>query len=213
MFRIGAPSPGITYQRRLRRSIDELVGLCRGVVADGDVNRAEVDFLQRWLVSNRDFVHEYPFRDLYALIENALVDGVIDSEEERDILAAVHGLAGNVVTPSESPAMGVATSTSSRLPLCDPAPDVEFSGRGFVVTGLFEYGPRSRVFGAISERGGVPKKSVSRQVHYVVVGNLGSRDWLHSSYGTKIQQAVDLRAGGFPLHIIDEAHWRARLGE
>lgn len=212
MFRLGAPNAAITYRRRLSRSIDELVGLCRGVVADGEVNRAEVNFLQQWLTANREFVHEYPFRDIYALIESALVDGVIDSEEEHDILAAVHDLAGNVVDPGHRPVQGTVSSTSSRLPLCDPAPEVEFRGRAFAVTGLFDYGPRAHVFGAITDRGGVPKKNISRQVHYLVVGNLGSRDWLHSSFGLKIKEAVDLRAGGCPLHIIDEAHWQARLG-
>lgn len=210
MFRIGAPAAGMTYARRLNRSVDELVGLCRGLLADGGVSREEVDYLQRWLACNREFAKEYPFRELYALLETALVDGVMDADEERDILAAVHQLAGNTVDPGHQPVPGV-VSSSSRLPLCSPPPSLEFEGRAFVVTGTFDYGPRRQVVAAIAERGGVAKATVSRQVHYLVVGNIGARDWLHSSFGTKIKDAVALRDCGAPVAIVDEDHWLAHL--
>lgn len=210
MFRIGAPSSRITYQRRLSRTVDELVGLCRGIIADGEVNQSEVQFLQQWLHANREFVNEYPFRDMYALVESALVDGVLDADEERDILEAVHALSGNVAVPRADAVRG-GVSTSSQLPLCKPPPALTFEERAFVVTGTFEFGPRAQVCGAIADRGGIVKKAVSRQVHYLVIGNLGSRDWLHSSYGTKIRDAVDLRDQGAPLHIIGEEYWRERI--
>lgn len=35
------------------RQIDELVGLARGIAADGDLNQTEVEFLQKWLAANR----------------------------------------------------------------------------------------------------------------------------------------------------------------
>jgi hypothetical protein len=34
------------------RQIDELVGLARGVAADGDINQSEAEFLQKWLTAN-----------------------------------------------------------------------------------------------------------------------------------------------------------------
>ncbi len=34
------------------RQVDELVGLARGVCADGLLNHAEVEFLQKWLATN-----------------------------------------------------------------------------------------------------------------------------------------------------------------
>lgn len=210
MFKIGAPSGRMTYRRRLGRTIDELVGLCRGIIADGEVNQSEVEFLQQWLYANREFVNEHPFREIYAVVESALVDGVLDADEERDILATVHGLPGNVGGGGSLAARG-ATSTSSSLPLCNPPPAVTFEDRAFVVTGVFEYGPRATVCGVIAERGGVVKKNISRQVDYLVVGEVGSRDWLHASFGTKIRDAVNLRDAGVPLHIISEAYWVEEL--
>ena len=34
------------------RQVDELIGLARGLIADGSINQAEVEFLEKWLVTN-----------------------------------------------------------------------------------------------------------------------------------------------------------------
>jgi hypothetical protein len=34
------------------RQIDELIGLAHGLAADGSLNQAEVEFLQKWLATN-----------------------------------------------------------------------------------------------------------------------------------------------------------------
>ncbi|MGS1017092.1 hypothetical protein [Allosphingosinicella humi] len=39
-------------ERISSRQIDELIGIARGVVADGTLNQAEVEFLQKWLAAN-----------------------------------------------------------------------------------------------------------------------------------------------------------------
>lgn len=202
----------MTYQRRRKRTADELVGLCRGLIADGVINDQEVLFLELWLRANDEFRHEYPFNTLYDRVEDALADGVIDPDEERDLLAAIHGLAGNVMpapTHEEGKVRGV--STSARLPLCEPPPPVRFDGQVFVVTGVCSYGPRAAVADAIAQRGGLLKSNISRKVGFLVIGDVGSRDWLHSSYGTKIEAAVTLREDGLPIRIVSEDHWRAHL--
>lgn len=33
------------------RQVDELIGLARGLAADGSINKAEVEFLQKWLAA------------------------------------------------------------------------------------------------------------------------------------------------------------------
>lgn len=206
MFSIGAPVAAMTHKRRRDRTIDELIGLCRGLIADGDVNQAEVRFLERWLIANQEFRSNYPISTLYERVMGALEDGVLDEDEEHDILAMVHDLAGG-----EVPAIERATSASSRLPLCDPPPCVAFDSRVFLVTGVFDFGPRSTVARAILDRGGAVSKGVSRKVNYLVVGNIGSRDWLHSSYGTKIERVIALREQGRPVNIVSEAHWARHL--
>lgn len=206
MFQVGAPHGRITHNRRRDRTVDELIGLCRGLIADGEVNQQEVLFLEQWLHANREFRDVYPFDVLFQRVADALEDGVIDPDEERDILAAIHGIAANVA-PEHVPEV----STSSTLPLCSPPPPVRFEGRVFLVTGVCVFGRRAEVARAIVERGGHVAGNISKKVQFLVVGDVGSRDWLHSSYGTKIQAAVELRASGTPIAIVSEQHWKAHL--
>ena len=73
------------------------------------------------------------------------------------------------------------------------------------------YGPRKQCEALILERGGQIAPGVSKKIHYLVVGEIGNEQWLHSTYGTKIKKAVELREGGCPLAIISEQHWQAAL--
>eukprot|EP01132_Coremiostelium_polycephalum_P018442 gene18442-21984_t len=63
----------------------------------------------------------------------------------------------------------------------------------------------------VVERGGLIGNSVSKKVHFLVVGSVGNEQWLHSSYGTKIKKAVELRNSGIPIAIISETHWQQVL--
>lgn len=54
------------------RQIDTLIGLCKGVVADGVVNQGEAEFLRDWLAANEITVRSNPVT--YALLER--IDGM-----------------------------------------------------------------------------------------------------------------------------------------
>ncbi|HAW32731.1 MAG TPA: hypothetical protein DCY03_32270, partial [Planctomycetaceae bacterium] len=47
------------------RKIDELIGLCKGVLADGEVTQFEVEFLQNWLRNNQEISEHWPANVLY----------------------------------------------------------------------------------------------------------------------------------------------------
>ncbi len=57
------------------------------------------------------------------------------------------------------------------------------------------------------ERNGQIGASVSRKLDYLVIGTIGNDQWLHSTYGSKIKKAVELRETGTPLAIVREEHW------
>jgi NAD-dependent DNA ligase len=60
-------------------------------------------------------------------------------------------------------------------------------------------------------RGGVVVDSVSAEVDYLVVGALGSSEWVHGSYGRKIERAIELYDQlGAPL-ILSEQQWAIAL--
>lgn len=210
MFKIDedgqAPAPAITRGWRHSRSVDELIGICRGILADGALNKAEASFLLDWLERHREFEDTFPFNALYPRVRDALSDGVIDLDEERDLLGALSvTVGGEIAAPSGS------NSLSTELPFDNPCPTILYAASIFVVTGVFSYGKRRVVNDAIESRGGLVRAAVSPRTDYVIVGEVGSRDWLHSSYGRKIQEAVDLREAGAMISIVPERHWAAGL--
>lgn len=52
--------------------------------------------------------------------------------------------------------------------------------------------------------GNAPDKKVSREIDYLVIGNVGSKDWKYSRYGNKIEKAIELRKEYGKLKIITE---------
>lgn len=202
-----APSRKMCASRLEDRTIDELVGICRGILFDAEVNSAEAQALHDWLLRNAGNVEEYPYNILLARLTSALRDGVIDESEEADLLFALSSFVGgeaNGEFGSESASLSTELPCDSPLPTIDPECT-------FVVTGVFEYGPRAAIVEEIERRGGSVKSAVSSRVDYLVVGTIGSRDWMHSSYGRKIEQAISLRKDGVALAIVPERHWVASL--
>jgi hypothetical protein len=201
-----APAAAITRSWRHRRSVDELIGICRGILADGAVNKSEAGFLLDWLERHREFEENFPFSTLYPRVRDAMRDGVLDLDEQRDLLEALSAtVGGETVTPTGS------NSLSTELPFDIPLPTILHAASLFVVTGVFTYGKRRDVCDAIESRGGIVRAAVSAQTDYVIVGEAGSRDWLHSSYGRKIQEAADFRQAGATISIVPERHWVASL--
>ena len=63
----------------------------------------------------------------------------------------------------------------------------------------------------MTQRGALCESTVTRRTRYLVVGTFGSRDWVHSSFGRKIEKAVELEQAGMPLSIVGEDHWAAAI--
>jgi NAD-dependent DNA ligase len=189
------------------RKVDELIGIVKGVLIDGHVSRDEAEFLLRWMEANRDAATVWPASVLYPRIDAALADGVLDSDEEKELLGLLMSTVGGNTAPEHGE-----SSNSTTLPVTQPAPRIEFEGRSFCFTGKFYSGSRNWCHQQVMERGGQPADSITKKLHYLVIGEIGSRDWLHSTYGTKIQKAASYAAEGAPLTIVSEQHWATHLG-
>ncbi len=53
---------------------------------------------------------------------------------------------------------------------------------------------------------------MTQRTNYLIIGTFGSRDWVHTSFGRKIEKAVQYRIAGCRLAIVGEDHWAASLG-
>lgn len=52
---------------------------------------------------------------------------------------------------------------------------------------------------------------MTKELDYLVVGLMGNEDWAHSTFGRKIQQAIDFTAKGNTIAIIAEDAWAQAL--
>lgn len=191
-------------QRIEDRGISELIGIARGLVADGVVNELEADFLIQWLKENEHLTC-WPFDVLNKRVRAMLEDGVIDAEERQDLLELLRDLIGG------KPAAGKAVNFASALPLTQPAPDIVFADKTFCFTGTFAFGQRKDCQAAVARLGGTPQDKVTTRLDYLVIGSLGNEDWMHSTFGRKIQQALDFNAKGRGIAIVSEDAWAQAL--
>jgi NAD-dependent DNA ligase len=186
------------------RQIDELIGLARGMCADGVLNNAEVEFLQKWLAVSADLSGQPVITRLYQLVGEMLCDGFIDEEERAQLFDALNALGDTTCELGE-------VLKPATLPLCSPPPDVSFPGMRFCFTGTFNLGRRPDCERAVQERGG-DAGSLTQDTHYLVIGAYVTDSWRHSSFGNKIIKAVEMRdMKGVPISIVSEQHWASYL--
>ena len=181
------------------RQIDTLIGLSKGITADGKINQAEAEFLQTWLVQNNQ--SENPIIvNLLEKVEVMLEDGVLDDEESAELLAILRSFSGDKVELGE-------VSKTSTLPICSPAPSIVFSERTFLFTGTCAFGTRKQCQEAIESLGGLNAKGVTKNLDYLILGMYVTDSWAHESFGRKIEKAMEYRESGSPLAIVTEEHW------
>jgi NAD-dependent DNA ligase len=185
------------------RQIDELIGLARGLLADGVLNGKEVEFLQTWLAANASISDQPLIRTLYDRVDAILADGVLSRDEHDDLFDALNALADRNVDLGE-------VLKSATLPLCKPPPEMDFAGRLYAFTGTFEFGQRKACEKAVVARG-ASTGGITRNTNFLVIGIYATESWKHSSMGNKIIKACELRDEGLPIAIVSEEHWRRYL--
>lgn len=190
-------------ERISSRQIDELVGLSRGLAADGSISQSEVEFLQKWLAANVAISNEPFIHGLYDRINDILSDRVADKEECEELLATLHQFASGDMELGE-------VLRSTTLPLCKPAPSLTFNSLRYCFTGTFLYGKRKQCEDAVIERGG-QCGSLTQKTNVLVIGIYATESWKHSAFGNKILQAVEWRERGIPISIVSEDHWKQHL--
>jgi len=183
------------------RKIDELIGLCKGVLSDGAVSEGEAIFLQQWLSTNKEISNLWPANIIYNRINEMLTDNILDPDEEKELLELLLEVTGGP-TLNET-----ISSMSSTLPISTPDPLISYEKTVFCLTGKFITGSRKQCENIIKSRGGNTCSSPTKKTNYVVIGLIGSSDWIHSTHGRKIEKAVDLRDKGHDIHIITEELW------
>lgn len=180
-----------------------LEGLCKGILADGKLNDAEINYLKWFLSANSGLRKNYPGKEIYSLIENILHDGVI-TEDEREFLRQTLILYTGCDIDS-----GIVDGLATQLPI-DNIDSLSLDGATVCLTGQFLYGKRSLCEEELRQQGAVIVSKVTQQLDYLIVGTLSSKDWQYKSYGRKIEKAISYRdEKGISLKIISEEQWKS----
>jgi len=182
------------------RQINEMIGLAHGLVADGVINQAEAEYLQKWLVAHQDVSRNPVTSNLLIRVNQMLVDKVLDAEESRELFETLQKISGGDFELGE-------VLKSSSLPLDAPPPSIVCADGRFCFTGTFAFGSRSECESAVTRRGG-HAGSLTMQTNYLVIGIYATGSWKHSSWGNKIERALEIKSQGIPIAIVGEQHWR-----
>jgi len=198
--------------RRLSDRVQaELIGLMRGLLADGKLTDEEVLVFRDWLRATPAAASAWPGKQLVERLLRILDDLVITEDERNDLVALMRDITGDVLEVfGAGPSAPVYTPT--RIAFDAPAPTVLVPGRRFVLTGQFITGTRRHCESLIVAAGGECQSSPSLQTDYLIVGSIGSDQWAQSPFGRKIDKAVSLREKAGRIAIVSEEDWIIALG-
>jgi hypothetical protein len=180
---------------------NEFLGLISGIVADDKINPEEFAYLHEWLNKHIDLVDDATVRNVATrMVEFSALKQATPSDEEA-LLAYLKQTAG---------IRFLETGAADAHPMDHIADSIESMNHeraAICFAGVFNTGTRKEVEAIAIKLGATPRKDPSKSIHYVVIGSQVSPDWKHTSFGRKIQKAVELRGGGHPLIILTEQEW------
>jgi len=179
-------------------SINHFLGLCIGCISDGKVNQQEFKKITLWIESNKHLSEQWPISAISERVSEILKDNFASESELSDFAETL-----KLITGFQFLETGDAESASTEF-IFDNVDDVVFEGQAFCFTGKFISAPRGYIEDKVATLGAELKSSVSAKLNYLVVGLVGSKDWMYSSHGRKIEQALQLKQNGSEIKIISE---------
>lgn len=189
-----------------RKSVEVLLGIITGIVADDQVNDLEVKMLATWLAEHSEVTKTWPGSLVSRKVAEIMADGRITDAERSHLLDVLKELALNdfATTGSASPEV-------LSLPINDDV-TITMTHAGVCHTGVFLYGPRAACERLTLSMGGMPLDSITKKTDILVVGSRVAPGWANTSFGRKLQRAVELQDQGCELEIISERRWLQLAG-
>jgi len=170
-------------------------------MADGELNDQEIKYLDNWLSDNLALVSTWPGEVIYSRIRAILADSKITEDEREHLKQTLSDLIGGTLLEP-----GATSGASTSLPV-DDIESIDIKNNIFCFTGNFLYGTRNACELAIVERGGTAIPRIRKDLNYLVIGTMASRDWANTSHGRKIEKAMEFKKNNCPIYIVEEKQW------
>lgn len=164
----------------LPQRLQQLAKACVDILADDKIVAEEADALKRWLDAAGWLKRYWP-----ANVLSRRISALLDKPDEKDLaelIPLLREISEKIPVEAEDPKL-----------FDDPVPQIEFEGRSFVLTGVFYCGNRFRCEEAVTDRGGIVRRSVSGGTNYLIVGGISNPQWRSADAGTKIGTARNFR--------------------
>jgi NAD-dependent DNA ligase len=197
----------ISLRRNWTKKLESVFGVCAGLMADNQLNADEIGFFYQFLLDNQELLKEWPYWMFANKINDILEDGIITQKEKEDLETMIREFLGGTLQETG------ATSGLSTMSGVDYEADIIFKDRVFVLTGQFKFGKRFDCSAVTQAHGGTVKDTISSNIDYLVIGNLGSDHWIEANYGRKIQKAQDVNNTGGNIIITSEICWEKALNK
>ena len=178
--------------------INELLGLLSGIAADNIITDSEIAVLVNWLSEHKDITCSWPADAIIDRLNSIFEDEIITDQERDELLEFVQQITGTNFE-EDGVTSGLATEFFE-----DPVDSLECENKCFCFTGAFVSGNRKVIEESVIKKGAKTKSNVTKEVDYLVIGTIASRDWRFSSHGRKIEQAAKLKKKGHNITIITE---------
>ncbi|MBT3879262.1 MAG: NAD-dependent DNA ligase [Candidatus Scalindua sp.] len=190
-----------TDARLLKRSCESLLGINAGILADGELNNQEIRYLENWLCDNMAIASTWPGEVIYSRIKTIFADNKITEDEREHLKQTLSDLIGFTLQET-----GAAFGASINHPI-NEVDLIRIRNNIFCFTGNFLYGTRNACERAITERGGTAIPRIKKDLNYLVIGTMVSNDWVHTSHGRKIENALEFKKDNCPIYIVSEKQW------
>ena len=167
------------------KALQELQGFIMGITCDGILSDDEIYGMQQWVDTHCELKGQYPFDKIYGAVEQVLEDNII-TEGERKYLFA---LFNNILNPVDCNARKCS---------------IDVIEAKICLTGDFDSMSKSELEKTLELQGAIIKKTVVKDLKYLIVGGKGSDKWAHGNYGTKVKKAMEWNEKGANIEIIKE---------
>ena len=202
-------------------AIRRLHGFLHGLIIDNKLNDNEIQGLREWLENLSGFKSIWPFSDIWNLLKTILEDGMVDEEERQFLMDycrefSERPIEGSAIYDDIYQASFMKNAAPILKPItaiCDNVEEITFEDSSFCFTGPAKSGKRKDLESAVEKAGGYTTPRVGKNLNYLVIGAKSSPCWVYSTYGRKIEQAIQYRQEKDQPLIVYENDFIAHLRE
>lgn len=174
--------------------IREFKGLLAGIFADRHVAKREAFEIKKWLDEHADFLEQHwSLIELKRKVESVLESGEITSEESDNIISfcKIFGSKKAFIKDDE-PTWSISSKIDKdHLSELYFESHVEIKNKVFCFTGAMEM-KREKAKALLESKGGIYSDSVNEEVDYLVIGKYANPRISQSTYGLKLESAMNL---------------------